>query len=296
MSFARHRTRWGAVLLTIAVLVNACGTATDDGPSQFPNWPSELREFRFHWSAATGVDLSREPAVALRAYLESYRVVNLTNGDTPNVYPGFDRAMAANVRPRLSTDFLYEHTGVRPRAREDAGAEPWRYEHYDVFGYEPIHVLTLEPVGDGYRATVCVGKYSMYRIADDPKKFVSVYADQDTAELHEGDWELVDVWRIELTDKDPRTQDTPPAPSAPQVGPMPAPTDDVFGRWFITGASTGPWGPSGSAESIQPPEIRQACEDAMPDDAATRKAMATGFHTAPPPHGEPTPGWPAANG
>jgi len=39
-------------------------------------------------------------------------------------------------------------------------------------------------------------------------------------------------------------------------------------------------------------ELRKQCEDAMPDDAATRRAMSTGFHDQPPPHGDPIPGWP----
>ena len=48
----------------------------------------------------------------------------------------------------------------------------------------------------------------------------------------------------------------------------------------------------GQGENIDTPEVRQQCEDAMPDDAATRMAMATGFHSQPPPHGNPIPGWP----
>jgi hypothetical protein len=223
--------------------------------------------------------------------------MNMTNGITTNTYPGFDRATPENIPVEPGSHSQLQLARVRPLTRAEAEATGWKYERRDTFGYEPIHVLTLEPVGDVYRAMVCVGMYATYRTLDgDNSRYVSIVADPDTGELQYGDWELVDVWRIELTDKDARTASAGPSPAAPQVGPLPAPTGDVFGRWFITGVSTGLWGSSGDAERIATPEIRQQCEDAMPDDAATRKAMGTGFHDQPPPHGDPVPGWPAENG
>jgi hypothetical protein len=307
MSFAsRRKFRRVALLAMMTLMACACGQPTEPHPTssdssaapqpgQFPNWPKELSEFRFHWTADPSVDLVSDPAVALRAYLESYRVVNLTSGDTTAVYPGFLRATPENQPPSLGSESSLQLTYVRPHSREEAQAGGFKYVQRQIYGSEPIHVLRLEHLGDAYRATVCVGTYSVYRTDDnDPHKYLSVIADPKSGNLQYGNREMVDVWRIELTEKDPRTQGAPPSPAAPQLGPLPAPAGDVFGPWFITGATTGLWGPSGTAEQIDTAEVRQQCEDAMPDNAATRLAMATGFHDAPPPHGDPVPGWPAA--
>jgi hypothetical protein len=141
---------------------------------------------------------------------------------------------------------------------------------------------------------VCLGLYSVYRTADDDQhEYFSTIADPDTGKLRYDDGQTVEIWRIELGDQDPRAVNAPAAPAKPQTGPLPAPVDDVFGPWFITGQAVGLWGSVGESEPIDTPEVRRQCDDAMPDDAAARTAMATGFHTNPPPHGEPIPGWPA---
>jgi hypothetical protein len=306
-SASRRAFRRTLISATATLLSCACGHPTvshQTSPestavrqsAQFPNWPNELNDFRFHWSAEPSVDLASGPAVALRAYLESYRVVNLTGGDADTVYPGFLRATPENQPSSLGSDSLLQLTYVRPHSRAEAEASGWKYVRRQIYGYEPAHVLKLEPTADAYRATVCVGTYSVYRTDDnDHQKYFSVIADPKSGNLQYGGREIVDVWRIELTDKDPRTHAAPSGPVTPQIGPLPAPAQDVFGRWFITGATTGLWGPSGTAEQIDTPEVRKQCEDSMPDDAATRAAMAAGFHDAPPPHGDPIPGWPAAN-
>jgi hypothetical protein len=74
---------------------------------------------------------------------------------------------------------------------------------------------------------------------------------------------------------------------------MPAPQINVLGRWFISAASGSLWGPSGHGVRVASPELQQQCLDRMPDNAAARQAMSTGLHDQPPPHGNPTPGWPA---
>lgn len=303
MSSGKRLTAKKIATLLIATAI-AAGCAPTPAPSTttpapqpqsvFPNWPNNLNGFRFHWAAAPGVDLTTAPAVALRAYLESYRVVGLTRGDINAAYPGFLRSTPENSPHDFDPRRRYELTGVRPKTQADAAAAGWTYPEGGIHGYQPTYLLSLESRGDQVRATVCVGKYATYR-AESPNRYVSIIAEPDTGELQLDDWQMVDVWRIELTDKDPRAG-SPPAPTVPQSGPNPAPIDDVFGPWFITGATTQFWGPLNESENIWLPETRQQCENAMPDDAATRKAMATGFHTAPPPHGAPIPGWPAANG
>lgn len=309
MSTTDLRLRTFVALLAL-ILVAACSEPEVPSPSApdatsrpalpaaaFPNYPAVANDFRFHWSAAPGIDLNTGPAVPLRAYLESIRLAAFAGGDPSVVYPGFMRSTPENQGPVTNEGELFQLEYIRPQTRAEYEANGWKYVERQVYGYQPTHVLSLIPQGDGYRATVCLGAYSVYRTADDdPKKFFSTAADEQTGQLTYGNRDEIQVWRIELTDKNPRVANAPAPPTAQQLGPMPAPVDDVFGRWFITGAGTSLWGPSGQGEYIDTPDVRQQCEDAMPDDAAARMAMATGFHGSPPPHGEPIPGWPAANG
>jgi hypothetical protein len=297
----RKTCRNGLIAMLVLITV-ACGdhstlTAAVQSPSkadsQFPNWPSELNDFRFHWSAEPGIGLTTGVAIAVRAYLESYETMFLTKGITTNTYPGFERATPENGSFSFRANTPYQLTGVRPLSRAEAEAAGSKYVRSNIFGYQPLHILSVEPTGSDYRATVCQGWYATYRTGGGGgKRFVPYIADPDTGKLQYGDWELVTVWRIELTDQDPATASAGSSPLSPQQGPLPAPTGDVFGRWRITGASTGLWGVPGQGIDIQSP-FRQQCENAMPDDAATRRAMGTGLHDQPPPHGDPIPGWPA---
>jgi hypothetical protein len=277
----------------------ACAPSTGPTPPHstsrvanlFPNWPQALNDFRFHWYAAPGIDLTAGPVVAVRAYLESYRIANLTGGDTSAVYPGFTRATPEN-EPESRQYAPFELRYVRPETRAEAEAKGWKYVERNMFGYGPFYILSLTRVGAVFRAAVCQGEYSTFHPDDaDPNKYVSVanWPPQDT------DDKGTTVWRVELTDTDPRVGPNPPAaPMNPQLGPLPAPTGDVFGRWFITGASTSLWGVPGEAQYVDTREVKQQCAEHMPDDAAARKAMYTGLHDQPPPHGDPIPGWPTA--
>ncbi|BBY31273.1 hypothetical protein [Mycolicibacterium sediminis] len=293
----------------LVTVVTACGAAVEEGsattpsvdsPStlskpEFTNYPAQTNNFRFHWSAAPGIDLLNGAAVPLRAYVESVRLADLTGGDTTVVYPGFSRATPEN-KPVSKPGDLFQEEYVRPKTRAEYEANGLRYVESQTFGYQPTHILSLQPSGNGLRATLCVGTYSVYvSAADKPGQYVSTAADGATGQLRSEGRDTVQVWRVELTDQMIQSQNTALPVPGPEAGPLPAPLDDVFGNWFITGLSQGElWGPSGQGEDVETPEVRQQCEAAMPDDAATRTAMATGFHDAPPPHGDPIPGWPAA--
>lgn len=259
----------------------------------FVNWPPQANNFRFHWSAAEGIDLETGPAVALRAYIESYRLVGFAGGDLSAVYAGFMRATPPNV-PKGGPETVYRLVDVRPKSRAEHEAKGWTYTERAYYGYQPTYIMNLVPHGDGYRATLCLGLYSVYRTVDgDPAKFVSTAADPNTGKPLAGSWANIEVWRVELTEVNPTADRGPSAAMPAQRGPLPAPIDDVFGRWFITAASSNLWGTADEGEFVDPPEVRAQCQDAMPDDEATRNAMATGLHDSPPAHGDPIPGWPA---
>jgi hypothetical protein len=80
--------------------------------------------------------------------------------------------------------------------------------------------------------------------------------------------------------------------NVPQHGALPAPDQDVFGNWFITGAGGAFWGPRNDPKSLRH-DLEQRCEAAMPTPEAERIAMMTGFTDQPPTPGEAIPGWPA---
>lgn len=305
-SFAKLSLKGTIAFSLAAMLVTACGNHGDSGPkpatrsmtapqTEFTNWPPQVDQFRFHWSAAPSIDLGTGPSVALRAYVESYVLVQISGVETAT-YPGFDRATPANVGSPGNPDPLFQLVDVRPSPPTS------NVEHEDnrrVAGYQPTHVLSLEPHGASYRATVCLGLYSVYRtVGDTQDRYVSALADPATGRaMYTGSGKAreggVDVWVVELTNRGPQVAVESPAPDGPQIGTRPAPMGDVFGNWSITGRSSGVWGTIESTEDVVTPEIQKQCAAAMPDDAATREAMANGFHQKPPPHGDAIPGWPA---
>jgi hypothetical protein len=210
---------------------------------EFLNWPASLNEFRFHWSADPNIDIATGAAVPIRAYLESYYVASFT-ADLANAYPGFMRATPEN--DELDGHYVTQLAHIRPLNGVRATPE-------DVvahFGYIPFHILSLDRVGDGFRAFVCQGQYADFIKSDvQPGQFVSTAMNPKTAQSRGESTETVAVHRIELTEHDPRVGSNPPAAvAAPQLGPAPAPDQDVFGNWFFSGASSSFWGPIDAAD------------------------------------------------
>jgi hypothetical protein len=282
-------------LITLATLIAACGThvqnpvksSASQPNTRFPNWPTLLDEFRFQWSTEPGIDVTTGPAMVVRAYLESYRVAEATlNAD--NVYPGFNRATPENTA--REGNYQFQLVNIRPMGYPRAGTPD---EAVPRFGFEALHLLELTPVGNAYRAVVCSGSYSEFVASKThPGKFVSINADGDGQPLPRGSSGVSGI-QIELTQHDPRVGSNPPAVvTQPQQGPLPAPDQDVFGNWFITGAGDSFWGPKNDPKSFRH-DLEERCEAAMPTPAAERIAMMTGFKDQPPPHGEAVPGWPA---
>ncbi len=106
------------------------------------------------------MDLVSGPAVPLRAYLESYRIGQLT-GDIGAAYPGFDRAVPASPSP--DSDAPVQLGVIRP----DPEAEPFGPPG-PFYGNEFFHILELTPIEGGYRAYVCDGLYKIFREGEEP--------------------------------------------------------------------------------------------------------------------------------
>ncbi|WP_157890503.1 hypothetical protein [Mycolicibacterium goodii] len=218
--------RWFMALLVV-ICATACHGDGGNGPLEqpkFPNWPQSLDGLRFRWSAEPGIDLLTGPAVPLRAYLESHRTGDFTL-DPQNVYPGFQRAVHpgppnTDKFPDEPYELWYIQPFTDPRyAFGPAGK---------FYGNEYFHVLSLDRVDGGWRAYVCDGTYNIFREGDGPNSFVPVHRPSDGNSNQDG--AAMKVWRVELTNiLDPADPETPPAVNTPQEGPLPAPTDDVFG-------------------------------------------------------------------
>ncbi|MGV0744220.1 hypothetical protein [Mycolicibacterium sp. XJ870] len=295
--------RWLYLFIAVAVLAGCTpgreleSATSPQNDQQYPNWPTLLNEFRFHWTAAPGIDLNTGPAVAVRAYNESYEVANMTF-DIQNVYPGFLRATPEN-QPREG-DYSEELIGIRPLWVYARSEPPKGVQH---FGFNSNHLLQITPIDDGYSAIVCTGWYSnVIKSVARPDAYISVSSREtrdgvtpESSGIDSG----VSVRRIDFTQHDPRVPVDGPAPvSGPQRGPAPAPQIDVFGNWFVTASSTWGWGPLSrpNTKNFPTPELVQRCSDAMPDNESQRREMMTGYKDQPPLHGDAVPGWPLQAG
>ena len=288
-------------LATVAAFVVggtlACGSGAPEGipdtkptgQEQTAHWPDSLERFRFHWSSSPGLALTTGVAVPVRAYLESWYIASWTNGPE-NVYPGFLRATPESAD--LDGNYLGQLAWIRPLN----GAPSYPVDPAKPLGYMPMHIQSVDAVASGLRVTVCLGEYSIYFASDSSAgKLVSVAAEKSTAQLADP-LDTVRVKRIELTKTDPRIPAGASDVDTPQEGPAPAPVGDVFGHWFITGASSSLWGPvdADPPDFFVTPDMRRQCQQAMPDSPEKQIEMATGFKDTPPPHGKPIPGWPLA--
>lgn len=287
----------GAALGTAISAITACTTSerpaspvTASAEGTYQNWPTLLDDFRFHWSADSSIDLTSAPASVIRAYLESFTIANITF-DPHNAYPGFERATPEN-QSSSARDYLWQLVHVRPLG-EGSFMKPDQAR--PQFGYELWHILELTPSGTGYRAIVCNGDYARFvKSTDRPGTFISIGTDDRTGEPFPKGDSGVGVRRVEITQGDPRVGENAPAtPENPQEGPAPAPAQDVFGDWFITGSSGSFWGSADNRTDVSS-DYQQRCEAAMPDPPEVRRDMMTGFKDQPPPPGRATPGWPDA--
>jgi hypothetical protein len=104
-----RRTLLVIAVITVITLSGGCDSNTAKSPSAagnsptqlYPNWPPLLNDFRFHWTAAPGIDITAGPAMVVRAYLEAYNTAWFTlNPD--NVFP-VSTGSPPKIRTRWAT-------------------------------------------------------------------------------------------------------------------------------------------------------------------------------------------------
>jgi hypothetical protein len=255
--------RLTAAVWVLLMLVSGCTEDKSTPPPAQPTierWSGIAADVRIRWGAGPGIDLVTRPAVVVRAYVESWELANLMS-NAQYVYPGFDRAVA----PNGPDDF-----GPRPDLRSAPDHPP--------VGTDYRHILRIEQTGRDVVAVVCFYGYAVAFDVGGGKVKVNHYTDSGTS-----------VRKVIMTA--PAAE--PAVPLPPQKGPLPAPVDDVFGDWRITGNELGllptDW-------PTYPADI-EACIAKAPDPVERRESLMTGEHSrADFPTLPPFPGWPSPAG
>jgi hypothetical protein len=306
----KSRIRIVGGVVTIVLGLTACHSEPAAQPqsstpaAQPANWPQNLNDFRFRWSADPRFALDTGWAVPLRAYVESMQVINYTR-NLDSGYPGLKRATPEppeKFSPEWKKLPLAQRDLRDSFARLDANNPDRR-----IVGNEDLRVLKTEPLPSGFRAFVCDAMFGVYEGSTDTQ--LIPWGFESAKQGFGVDFTNMAVWRIEFSDKDPRSGAPPvPSPQSPQRGPLPAPRDDVFGQWFVTGASlVSGWSDSdfpglqnGTPEYDQRLHEAQAAEETMrqqclaqyPLNAEQRRAIATTIIDKPPTVEPALPGWP----
>ncbi|MHC9294197.1 hypothetical protein ACRCUN_17170 [Mycobacterium sp. LTG2003] len=236
----------------------------------------------------------------LRAYLESWLIVAYTE-NLEYAYPGYLRATPESLNPGAAATLRLPLP--QQKIREFRGTvSPGE----QVAGNEDLHILRVEPAEQGFRAFVCDATFRVYTHRPQSAAFTPL---RDTAVTHSGNADAPNmaVWRIEFKQA-AAEGDSPPAAAGPQSGSSPAPLDDVFGPWSVTGSESvafwwevdhpgvardSPEATRFRAEARETEDqMRQVCLDRYPMNAAEREKLATTVIDNPPPVEPATPGWP----
>ncbi|BBY31282.1 hypothetical protein [Mycolicibacterium sediminis] len=302
-------------LLVVLAMVGLTGCRSDPpaplapNPSEphFANWPSNLKDFRFRWTAEPGFDLTTGWAVPLRAYFESIRIIDYTR-DSNAGYPGLTR-----VTPEPVEKFGQEWRALTMPQRDlrgERGRVDLDNQDRRFVGNEELRVLRAEAIPSGFRAFVCDATFDVFKQGAESK--LAPLALDSVEAGFDPDFANTRIWRIEFT-QNSRVQVSPlPAPLPSQDGPLPAPRGDVFGPWFVTGAAdVSAWFDSDSSR-LEPgtPEYnarsreaqnaeaawRRQCLDRHSLNAAQRLTLATTVLASPPALEPAVPGWPVSGG
>lgn len=262
--------RFTGLSMTAVLLLAGCSSnhqpqQPTPTPSTPAGWPATLSDFTVVWTAEPGIDVTTRPAVAVRAYAESYLLARLT-GDDRYLYPGFQQAVDRNqpADHPTGTQFLW------PKLKDPQ--RPW-------VGTEQAHILSI--ASSGRDVTVVTCEY-LFGAADEGR--------------HRGYSPIIaqpppdsGIYPMRITITAPATVGPP---LAPQSGPARAPSIDVFGGWRITSHQGGYIAGYGLApewpDVAQDTDACRAKAPPHPDLIRGGEYPRSDFPTLP-----PAPGWPA---
>ncbi|CKI25981.1 membrane protein [Mycolicibacterium smegmatis] len=250
-----------ALFLLGLLAASACRAEGAEPPESPPaGWPESLDDFTVTWTAEPGIDLTTGPAVAARAYMESYYLAYLTTDDK-YLYPGFAQAVDSNQADG-------------PDGTEKLWPEPYRPKTW--IGTARHHILRIDQSGRDVAVVGCVYSYSSAEKTDAGFEANIGGTGPDAG---------ISAIRIGLEAPE-NSADLPV-----QEGPSRAPFENVFGGWRVTNhqggfLATAEWPDHAKdveqcvAQAPEPPEARTF----IPTSPYPRSA----FPVLP-----ATPGWPA---
>lgn len=260
-----HRRKVLPLIAVASVVLAGCHLFVDRQPS-IQRWGGLLSDLRYQWDAQPGIDVLTGAAVPVRAFVES-RMLAQSAGNLDYAYPGFTRAV-----PPDAPDGGW---GLRPNVDHSLSNA--------LVGNARYHILSLNRSANTVSATVCNYGYSVARQVEDGK-YESV--------ARRFDWQPKGISAERVTLAAPSDESSP---LAPQAGPSPAPSDDVFGNWRITGYLFSTSQPGFKSQWPTFDVDLAKCVDNAPDPPERRAFLTDGEH---PRSDFPTspafPGWPAS--
>lgn len=263
-----------AAVSTIIAVLSGTGCTSNRQSGQTPTatahpggWPATLNDFTVVWTAEPGIDVITSPAVAVRAYTESYLLASITS-DGKYLYPGFKQAVDPN-QPEghpTGTQYLWPKT--------DEPQHPW-------VGTAQEHILSINTSGRDLTVVTC--EYLFGAAAQGRNQGYTPMIAQPPPDSG--------IYPARIT----MTAPEPPGPQMdPQRGPARAPSTDVFNGWRITSHQGGYFALSGiGAEWPNHNQDRDAClakAPQHPDLLRGGEYPRSAFPTQP-----PSPGWPASS-
>lgn len=264
--------RLAVMVMITSIALSACGKTIVSQPIKHPDrWPAVLSDFTFAWSAESGIDLLAQPAVSVRAYLESV-VLAWAGGSNDYLYPGFDDA----VEREKPSDYARYSLTLWPDL-----AHPWEVPSA---GSRRQHILREASNGQSVSVVVCLWNWGVAEKKPDGR-----YA---TPGSWRGPLTGIGVERVNVA----APAQMPPPDTRPQKGPSRFPLTDVFGSWRIIGLLSDAAPSDTLGPGTQWPEYHQdlaACQALAPETVERREFLTTGEH---PRSDFPTlpsePGWP----
>jgi hypothetical protein len=256
---------------TVAACMAGCATPAKDVPAPLPaGWPPGWDNFSFVWTAEPGIDVTAQPVVAVRAYVESYQLAELL-GDDRYLYPGFTDALDPSTASGSVGPLQ-----LQPSTRGPSD-NPW-------VGTERNNVLSVTPMDGGMTIVLCQYTYAVGTLEREGGRYIT--QDGGHPEDPAGG---ISAMRIIV-----RAPAAPQPSDASQHGPARTPSVDVFGGYRITDVYGGYFPPTGGiSEWSAHDAVEASCVAKAPDPVEWRKQFTGNYHTIKDfPVLPPTPGWP----
>jgi hypothetical protein len=264
-----RRWKFLTFIVVASTVLAGCHLA-ESHQSTIQRWGGVLNDLRYQWDGEPGIDMLTGAAVPVRAYIES-RMLAQSMGNLDYAYPGFTRAV-----PPDPPDAGW---GLRPNVNHTLDTA--------LVGNARYHILSLSRSADAVTATVCNYDYSVAHQVEDGKennKFESV--------ARRLGWRPKGIFVERVTLAPPSDESSP---LAPQAGPSPAPSDDVFGNWRITGYLFSTSQPGFKSQWPSFDADLAKCVDKASDPPERRAFLTDGEHPRSDfPTSPATPGWPAS--